>query len=80
MQIGWISFAKPLQVVFGTLRKEPVLIELNKFELKRLVPMTKFPEAYEIDRKKIMPWPWVSVVFEMEKTTRLSKVAKRMGC
>jgi hypothetical protein len=39
---------------------EKACIELNNFELERLAPMTRFPEAYGINR--VTSWPWASVL------------------
>ena len=51
----------------GILGKNRGLIELNRFELERLAPMAKFPEAFGIDPSRIRAWPWASVL-EMEKS------------
>lgn len=48
------------------LGKEKGLLELNEFELERLAVMARFPEAYGIDKEKITPWPWASVL-EVDK-------------
>ena len=39
---------------------EKACIELNSFELERLAPMARFPEAYGINR--VTAWPWASVL------------------
>mmetsp|Transcript_26778 Transcript_26778/g.45664 ORF Transcript_26778/g.45664 Transcript_26778/m.45664 type:complete len:87 (+) Transcript_26778:61-321(+) len=44
------------------LGKERGMIEVNEFELERLAPMVKFPEAYGISKTSLRSWPWASVL------------------